>query len=130
MSYNISSGQVSNGITLNHDFMYVYSGGVANDTTVNSGGYLDVSSGGTANSANVNGGYLVVRSGGTALNVAWTPCVGMVDAADGAIVTFAGDYQGVYFGSDGQLLSSALTMSSMTLSGHSMYVMNGISRRN
>ena len=128
MSYYVSSGQVSTGISLNDDSMYVCSGGTASDTTVYSFGWMYVSSGGTANSVNAYGrlnvssggtanettvnsrGCLVVRSGGTALNVIWTPCVGDVYIEDGATATFVSSYSGAYFGSGDVLLSSALTM--------------------
>ena len=56
MSYNIHSGQVSNGIIINlYDYLYVSSGGVANATTVNGGG-MYVSKSGLANATTVNSG--------------------------------------------------------------------------
>ena len=62
MSYEIYSGQVSNGVILeNWDRMYVSSGGTANSTTVN--GNVYVSSGGTANSTTVNGNVYVFSGG-------------------------------------------------------------------
>ena len=127
MSYQVFSGEVSQSIVISdHDEMHVYSGGTAVSTTVNSNGCLWVFSGGVANSITVNGGgWLDVFSGGTALNVAWTPCVGEVIVNEGAMVTFASSYYGVYFGSDNALLSSGAAMTGLTLSGHSMYVMNG-----
>ena len=100
-------------------------GGVANSTTVNSRGNLYIYSGGVANLTTVSGGRMYVYSGGVALDVVWTPCVGNVTVYEGATVTFVSDYQGVYFGSNGRLLSSAMTMEGKKLSGHSMYVMNG-----
>ena len=44
MAYNVSSGQVSSGIILNDDTMYVSSGGTVNNTTVNYYGGLYISS--------------------------------------------------------------------------------------
>ena len=66
MSYEIYSGQVSNGVILeNWDRMYVSSGGTANSTTVN--GNVYVFSGGVANTTTVNsGGDMKVYNGGTA----------------------------------------------------------------
>ena len=122
----VFNGGTANETTINSlGYMYVSSGGTANETTMYDGD-LYISSGGTANSITVNGGGLYVSAGGTALNVVWTPCVGSIIVDDGAVVTYASDYRGVYFGSDNRLLSSSLTMTGMILSsGHSMYVMNG-----
>ena len=67
MAYLISSGVISNGITLFNDYMTIYSGGVANSTTVNSSGYMFISSGGIANSTTVNSsGGMNIYSGGIA----------------------------------------------------------------
>ena len=87
MSYTVSSGQVSSGITLTYDNMNVYHGGVANSTTVNQYGQMFVSSGGTANETTVNRGYLSVSSGGTATAIKENG--GYVEVADGANATFA-----------------------------------------
>ena len=142
---SVDSGGTANYTTVNYGGLYVHSGGTANSTTVNYDGHLRVSSGGTANSTTVYSsgtlrvdsggtanyttvnyyGNLYVYSGGTALNVVWTPCVGSISIDSGATVTFADTYRGVYFGSGGQLLSSATTMTDKVLSYHSMYVMNG-----
>ena len=46
MQYDVSSGQVSSGIILNTDSMYVYDGGTAESTTVNTGGIMTVLGGG------------------------------------------------------------------------------------
>ena len=140
----ISSGGVANSTTLNDmGWMFISSGGTANNTTVNSGGYIFINSGGVANSTTVNDGgmnidsggvansttvnglgYIYIASGGTATNVIWTPCEGMVDAADGAYVTYASTYSGVYFGSNNQLLSHTQSMSGKVVSD-TMYVMDG-----
>ena len=121
----VSSGGVANSNTLNVGYLYVSSGGTANETTVNSRGNLYVCSGGTANSITLNDrGSIFISSGGTALNVAWTPCIGHVTIEDGALVTFASSYTGVYYGDNLGLWSSALTMTGKTLYGNLMYVMN------
>ena len=140
----VSSAGTANSTTMSGGNLYVYSAGTVNSTTVYSGGEMHVSSAGTANSTVVNsegrmsvgyggeadvtivnnGGSLFIRSGGTASNVVWTPFFGTVTAERGALLTFDPSVRGVYLGADCTLLSSALTMSGATLSGHSMYVMN------
>ncbi len=122
----ISSGGTANSTTVkNSGRIYISSGGTANNTTVNSSGYMYIDSGGTANNTAVSsGGTMYISSGGTATNVIWTPCVGYVSAADGAYVTYASKYSGVYLGSANHLLAYSKTMSDKTVSG-SMYVMNG-----
>jgi autotransporter passenger strand-loop-strand repeat protein len=141
----ISSGGVANGTVVNENGeLDVFEFGTANSTTVYSGGEMHVFSAGTATSTVVNnagrmsvgyggeadvtivnnGGSLFIRSGGTASNVVWTPFFGTVTAERGALLTFDPSVRGVYLGFDCTLLSSALTMSGATLSGHSMYVMN------
>ena len=140
----VSSGVTSTGLTLDNRLMYVYLGGLvsnttvnshgdlvvngtANNTTVNSDGVFNVQNDGTANNITVNsGGLLRVYSGGKATNITWTPCVGKLDVKDGATVTFTSKHSGVYFGSNGNLLSNALTMNSKTLSRfYEMHVMSG-----
>jgi len=118
----IYSGGTANSTTVNsYGHMYIDSGGTANSTTINSYGHMLIYSGGTANSTTVNDGNMRIFSGGTATNVIWTPCVGYVSAADGAYVTYASKYSGVYFGSNNQLLSHTQSMSGKVVSG-SMYV--------
>jgi len=124
-SLSVSSGGTTVNTTLSGGNLYVSGGGTANNNIVNSNGDLYVSSGGTANSTTMSGGRMYVYSGGTALNVVWTPCVGHVEAEDGATVTYISSYSGVYFGSDNTLLSSAMEMDGKVLSAHSMYVMSG-----
>lgn len=138
----ISSGGIAENTIMSGGEISIYSGGTANNTTVNSWGCLYVSSGGTAADTILNDGNMSIASGGVASNVAvnsgasldiasggtatgvyWTPCVGEVSAADGAVVNFVNVIAGVYNGSDGQLLSAAMTMSNAEVSG-SMYVMN------
>ena len=160
MIYEIYSGQVSSGIELYYDSMYVYSGGVANSTTVDYSGYMYVSSGGTANATTVDDGHLYVYaggvansitvrgyddyyydddeddysqlhvySGGTALNVDWAPWKGgRVVVDNGATVTYV-PYRGVYFYDyyeDVWVSSAAVT--GQTLSDYDrdrIYVMQG-----
>ena len=71
MSYTVSSGRVSSGITLYKDSMCVSSGGTAVVTTVNSGGRMYVSGGGTAFETVVNNsGFIYVSDGGMASGAA------------------------------------------------------------
>ena len=81
MAYYVNSGQVSNGVILNYDSMYVSSGGTANRTTANSLGFVSVFRGGMANRTTVNSfGYQYVYSDmstATALRTA-PPSTGMV----------------------------------------------------
>jgi len=122
----IWSGGVASNITINSGGdMTIHSGGVANDTTLN-GGRMDIYSGGTANKITVkSGGDFRIDSGGSALNVNWTPCIGDLTIADGAVVTFTSKYSGVYFGSGSKLTSSASAMNSETIERGSMFVMSG-----
>ena len=108
----VSYGGTANATTVNkYGELYVSSGGTATATTVNASGFKYVSSGGTANDTTVNsGGDLYVSSGGTATDIVWTPCVGNVYVEDGAYVTYASQYSGVYFGSNNQLLSNTDVM--------------------
>ena len=69
MAYYVYSGQISSGIELYYDQMYISSGGVANSTTVNDGGSMYISSGGVANSTTVNNLGIMYISGGTANSV-------------------------------------------------------------
>ena len=72
MTYYVSSGVTSTGVSLNSDTMFVFSGGTANNTMVNSGGSMFIYSGGTVNNATVkSGGWLGVSSGGTD-DIAWS----------------------------------------------------------
>ena len=140
------SGGTANGATVNSGGRLFIHGGVAHDIAINAGGMLDISSGGTAKSATINSGgrldvegggvaskldikadgELVVYSGGTATDVDWTPCVGYVSAHDGAVVTYASSYSGVYYGSRGELFSNESFMTDITLDAHhEMYVMDG-----
>ena len=126
---NIAYGGVANDTTVNSGGnMTISCGVVANDTTVNSGGEMTISGGGTANKITVkSGGEMTISSGGSALNVNWTPCNGDLTIADGAVVTFTSKYSGVYFGSNGQLLSQTTVMNGKNVSGYncSMFVMSG-----
>ncbi|MBQ7206277.1 MAG: AIDA repeat-containing protein [Lentisphaeria bacterium] len=108
-SFEIKDATLSNFSIESGNTLYVFSGASATGLTVNSAGVLYISSGASAS------------------NINWTPCVGSVYLDGGATVTFASNYEGVYYGSNNKLLSSAMTLSGGT--GHlyygSMYVFNG-----
>lgn len=93
----------------------------------NNGGRMVVENGGVGLMTTVNsGGRLVVSSGGSAANVTWTPCEGIVEIADGAVVTFTKKYSGVYYGSDNHLVSNTQTMVSKSIGANeTMCVMSG-----
>ena len=125
----ISSGGTANSTVVgSRGSMFISSGGVASTITVNNWGRVYISSGGTANRITVNSqGSIFISSGGSATDIIWTPCIGAVSAANGAWVTFASDYSGIYFGSDNRLLSHTATMTGRELEygGNSMYIMSG-----
>ena len=114
---------ISSGGTMNSAFLHssasatIYPDGLANNTYL-VGGNVYVASGGIANNTVVSsGGYLYVSSGGTALNISRTPTEGRVVSQVGAYVTYATDvlFTGVYYGSNGTLLSHTDSMASKTL---------------
>jgi autotransporter passenger strand-loop-strand repeat protein len=126
-SLSLSDGATGQMNTVyDHGSVLVSSGGVIKATTI-SGGLLEVKSDGYARTVLFESkGYLRVSSGGTATKIYWTPCEGIVEIADGAEVTFASQYSGVYYGSDNTLLSNASSMESRTLGTlETMYVMSG-----
>ncbi len=123
----VSSGGVANNTTVDRWYkMYISSGGVANNTVVNFDGNMYVSSGGVANGATVTwSANMYISSGGTATNVVWTPCLGIVSAADGAHVTYASTYSGCYLGSYENVVSQMTSMSSQYLHSKTIYVFSG-----
>ena len=114
------------GLELGDASATVHSGTTAVRTVLN-GGSLEVFSGGSAAETNVgSGGRLEVKSGGMATDVIWTPCVGTVSSAEGAQVTFASAYAGVYYGAHDELVSSASVLESLTVGEQeTMYVFSG-----
>ena len=146
VSATVHANTTANSVTLNaNGQLFVYAGGTASNATINANGYLRVSSGGKADKANIASGgnlvissggiadgaivnanaWLTVSSGGTATNVIWTPCAGRVVVEDGAYVTYASQFAGVYYGSGNNLLSSAIVMNSVTLeASYEMHVMS------
>ena len=90
-------------------------------------GSATVHSGTTAVSPSVSsGGELYIYSGGTASNVVWTPCEGHITVDGGGQVTYASQYSGIYYGSNGILLLTTGTLDGKTIGGNGeMYVMAG-----
>ncbi|MBO4690846.1 MAG: AIDA repeat-containing protein, partial [Paludibacteraceae bacterium] len=119
-----NGGILDNTIVNDNGQVRVSVGGVIDNTTINKNGQLNILNGGIAGNTTVNGGTLNVYSGGTATNVDWTPCVGSVGVAEGAHVTFASQYTGVYYGSNNQLLSHGQTINSQMVSSAVMCVMS------
>ena len=122
-TYNVSSGDVVSDVTLTGDTMVITSGGYAYNIEMPYG-TLKVSSGGSANGVYMSGGSVHVAKGGTLNNLYWTPCEGGIVTVDNdASVTYA-DLNGVYYGKEGELFSSASTMNGKTVS-RLMYVTEG-----
>ena len=94
----------------------VGSGGLLYNATVKGGGALSMETGGQANSVKVEaGGSIDISSGGTAIGIVWTPCEGTVSYENGASVSFASQYSGVFYGSDNHLLARESTMENRLL---------------
>ena len=133
-------------------YIYVHSGGTANRIMENGGvvyvadganvkfaantfGGLEISkasatvhSGTIASDVAIRaGGKLLVYSGGSAIDVVWTPFVGVVQTEIGADITFANHLEGVFYGIRDveTLLSSTGLLESITVDrGQEMYVMS------
>ena len=115
----VSRGKTKRNVSIKH-YMFVATGGKVLKATVESGGSLRIESGGTATNVTIRKGAVAfVEQGGVMSKVSWTPCVGCVDMESGAKVTFTSKYSGVYFGSNGTLLSSAKVMDGKKVHGDS-----------
>ena len=106
----------------------LFSDCVISGAVLQSEGFATVLSGMTAINPTVSGGGLVISSGGVATNVVWTPCIGSVYVEDGANVTFASKYSGVYYRSNGSVVNTEL-VNGLICSGDEesvmVYVMSG-----
>ncbi|MBR2508620.1 MAG: AIDA repeat-containing protein [Lentisphaeria bacterium] len=128
--YKIDS-TFSNCIIKNGGFfsMEIFETGSAVNTTVSSGGEVYVYSNGVLEDVKLKQyGELEIYSGGTALNIDWQPFNGILNVHDGAYVTYASSYFGVYFGSADKLISRSVSvMQDKTASGKwaGAYVMSG-----
>ena len=124
---NVDSAGEAYDIRISGGTVNALTGAQLNTINVNSGGSMVVFNGASTDDISLKaGGRLVVSSGGVASGVTWTPCEGIVEISDGAEVTFASQYSGVYYGSDNTLLSNALSMASRTLGAlETMCVMSG-----
>ena len=81
-----------------YGFLEIADGGNASDLTVNGGGMLTVNEGGQVDYLTVNGGAIVtIKNGATVTGVTWTPLEGSLIIEDGASVSFANQYTGVYY---------------------------------
>ncbi|MBR1966543.1 MAG: AIDA repeat-containing protein, partial [Lentisphaeria bacterium] len=128
-----------------HTFVYVYDNGIISDLTVSSGGSVYIEENGNLGSAVINnGGEIYISAGGSAdsvtisaggsavitgsvSNLYWTPGYGHLFVHDGADVTYASSYSGVYYGSKGILYKQSANMSDLLLNGMqvSAFVMSG-----
>ena len=105
-------------------------GSVTSQTSVNGvsvrNGSMYVMSGGSASSVSLErNGVLEVWSGGSATNVYWTPGMGSLRIYDGAYVTFASQYYGVYWGKSGSEVYHAESSGSLD-SGVTYVMQNGV----
>ena len=119
MAIIVKSGEVSSGVVLTADSMYVYSGGIANDTTISYGGAAVVSGGGVMNDVLVNSyGALVVTStynmgAGTATRIKENG--GYVDIADSNASTFvANSFSGLVLSSGARATLHSGTTANLT----------------
>ena len=104
---NVTSTNSVNGASIRNGSMYVMSGGGASRISIESNGVLEV------------------WSGGTATNVYWTPGMGTLRIYDGATVSFASQYYGVYFGKAGSEVTHAESRGSLD-SGIAYVMQNGV----
>ena len=128
-----------------HTSVYVYDNGIISDLTISSGGSVYIEENGNLGSAVINnGGEIYISAGGSAdsvtisaggsavitgsvSNLYWTPGYGHLFVHDGADVTYASSYSGVYYGSKGILYKQSANMSGLLLDGMqvSAFVMSG-----
>ena len=100
--------------------------GYMSSIIVQDDGWLSVLNGGRIDYVQVKDGELYICSGGTAFNIERTPCEGYVRFEEGASVSFASEYSGVYYGSSNHLLSHAATMTNKVVeNGAIMEIMSG-----
>lgn len=123
---NLESGaNAENTIIANGASLTVSDGVSLYKASITDGGEMTIESGASAAQVNfVSGGHLNIASGGTATNLNWTPCVGTVNSASGAHVTYASNYYGVYYGSNNELTSHDYEMSNLSVTWGQMYVMS------
>jgi len=147
-SGTICSGGTADYVTVSGAKLFVRSGGTAKRVDNSTGAIMRVSSGGAADVFTVSSGALVyvsrgavttsgflyssgsmgVSSGGTALDLTWVPCVGELDSAIGASVTFASPLSGVYVGAWDMLSSHVYTLrnNSITVDSSAFVMLNGL----
>lgn len=116
----VKSGETKKNFTLEYYSLRVKKGGTVVNAKVKTRGTLELYKGASATNVTIKrGGGVYVASGGVMNNISWTPCEGNLDIEPGAKVTFTSKHSGVYYGSDGYLISSAKIMVSKNLVGYS-----------
>jgi autotransporter passenger strand-loop-strand repeat protein len=111
----------------NYGSLVVSNGGMARNITIERGGSVTILTNGEADGITLSSGGSLSVLGGTATNVVWTPGSGYLTIFSGAVVSFASEYYGVYYGSySSGRLSRAMAMESKPFgSNNFMYVMSG-----
>ena len=123
LNYGASMSVCSSGAALNVSLtdwgatLDVYSSGVVTNAAMSDfRTYINIRSGGTVESVTMcSSGNLTIASGGSAHIFDWTPGVGNISSAYGAIVTYESDYTGVYLASDNKALEIAEVMKSKSV---------------
>ena len=108
LNHSASMSVCSSGAALNVSLTYwgatldVYSSGVVTNVSMTqSGAKVNIYNGATVESITMcSSGNLTIASGGSAHIFDWTPGVGNISSAYGAIVTYESDYTGVYLASN------------------------------
>ena len=119
-----SKGTVISSVLSSGGRLFVYSGGQAKSTVIKSGCSAEVGSGGKATNIKLGEyGRLTVLSGATATKLDWTPGDGDLRIFDGATVTYANKFKGVYYGSRGKFIDNKEHSELGYFT--SMYVMSG-----
>ena len=119
MEYHISNGQVSSGIELYYDTMYISSGGSASNTIINDGGWMHIDNGGSASDTTINNrGHMEVSSGGVAHNTT-VSSGGSIFISSGGVANCTTVSRGCVFIYDGGVASDN------AMSGGNMYISSG-----
>ena len=114
----VHSGTTLASVTVTSDKIYVYNGGVVSDVILQDQGSVYVSSGGLVDSVTFDDyAEIYVSSGGSAINIDFVPFLGLVYDDPGACIEYKTDLSGVYYGMDGELATSAQTVSGLAVSG-------------
>ena len=134
---HISNGQISAGLIVANDSMYISNGGEANSTTVNGSGIIYISSGGVANYTTVNDrGSMYISSGGVAnyTTLSWAMYISnggvanytTVNSRGAMYISSGGVANSTAVNSDGRMIISGGTANNTTVNSYgSLSVSNG-----